>query len=544
MSELRGWGLGFRPQHYKLITETLPRVDLFEIITENFMGFAPRPKKFLEKLRSHYPVATHGVSLSITSLEPLDREYLGKLSDFVSWLEPEIVSDHLCWTTFDGRNSHDLLPTPYTKSNLENVISKINHVQDVLRRQFVFENPSAYVAFAQNEMGEAAFFTELVKRTGCGILLDINNSYVNWKNLGWDPLQYFLELPHDSVKQFHLAGHSVQNGILIDTHDHPVPEGVWDLYKKALGIWPKVPTLLEWDEKIPEFEVLMSELEKARAMTPEPLEKNFRTPLELRENAALLTKKVPATAYGDFFETVTGEGVSGAKYLREDLPVTGEKGIEVYSNAYFLRLEGVLKDLFPTLAWIAEEDGFTEIASQYLKTFPPEHYSINYVGQNMAKFLNSFEIDLGVPKEALRDIAAMDWAYVELFETPGEEKILPLQELSKISPADWEKVGFKPTTRSKIIDLDWDIGPTWKSVSEGEDPKKPKQEKCSYLIWTKNGHLQNQKIPQSTKTFLSSLGSGKSFKEAVIASESSPEEGVKLLAACISNEMITGLRLP
>jgi len=476
---MTGFGLGFRPPHYKWITETHPNVDWFEIITENFMPGAPRPRKFLEKLRSNYPVATHGVSLSITSLEPLDPFYLKSLKDFVGWLEPEIVSDHLCWTSYENKNSHDLLPTPYTMQNLENVILKVHKLQETLRRQFIFENPSAYVAFSTNEMSEAEFLTELCKKTGCGILLDINNSYVNFKNLGWDPVDYFSKLPISSVKQFHLAGHSVHEGVLIDTHDHPVSSEVWALYRHALTLWPHVPTLVEWDENIPEFNVLMSELNKARDMTPLRTERSSIVDIKMLSKDEIDLKQ----QYNNFFRNVTsGHNFDKIelKYLRNDTTVPYHRGLEVYASGFILRLESVLKGLFPTLAWITEKDGFHDLILKYVKEFPPRHYSINYAGQDFSKFLSSvnLEIDFGVPSSVLKDIATLEWARVEIFEL---------------------------TSALKLIDLEWDIGPVWASVNRGEDPEKPSPENCTYLIWRKGENIVNTKLSQNKRDFIKAL---------------------------------------
>lgn len=542
---LSGFGLGYRPPHYNWISENRPKVDWFEIISENFMGGAPRPIKFLEKLRSDYPIATHGVSLSITSLDPVDKSYLKTLREFTSWLEPEIVSDHLCWTSLNGRNSHDLLPTPYTKLNLENVISKINQVQEVLKRPLVLENPSAYVAFANNEMTEAEFFTELVKNTDCGILLDINNAYVNWKNLGWNPEEYFFGLPRAAVKQFHLAGHSSQDGILIDTHDNPVPDGVWELYKKALKLWPQVPTLMEWDENIPEFETLMAELEKARNISRNLDTLEFTEPIkqsEERKNKGVIDLK---TVYSDFIKNVGTPDLADialkktSEYLDNDLPVAGGAGFRVYNAAYFLRLHGVLKELFPTLAWIADEEGFSEIVTQYLETFPPHHYSITYAGQDFFTFLNTQELELnfGVPQKVLRDIATLEWARVEVFETPKDHPSLLPQALTSISVGAWETVKFSLTPALKIIDLEWDVGPAWASVNKDEDPKKPEQESCSYMVWRKNGNVQSHKILNEKADLLKSLRDGETFKDSI--SKASPQRAIELLLECVLDGVVT-----
>lgn len=271
-----GFGVGLRTPHFPyLMQHEHWGLDWFEIISENFIdnyGFA---RHVLEKVRAKKPIVMHGVSMNIGSSDPLNQSYLRKLKQLAHEIEPEWISDHLCWTGVMGVNSHDLLPMPLTEESLHHVVARVQFVQDCLRRPLVLENPSTYLAFQQNTYTEWDFLSELVKQTGCGLLLDVNNVYVSSHNHGYDPETFIRNLPHDRIVQMHLAGPTLMGDCLIDTHDQPVPEKVWYLYQLAQSLsGGQVSTLLEWDANIPEFPALLAELNKARdvlsGMQPAP----------------------------------------------------------------------------------------------------------------------------------------------------------------------------------------------------------------------------------------------------------------------------------
>jgi uncharacterized protein len=259
-----GLGLGLRTVHYQHILDHNPSVDWFEVISENYMDSGGRPRYVLEQVAERYPIVMHGVSLSIGSTDPLNFEYLNKLRDLARVTKALWVSDHVCWTGVAGRNTHDLLPIPYTEQSLAHVIDRIRVVQDVLERPLVLENPSTYVTFADSTMPEAEFLTRMTEATGCGLLLDVNNVYVSCFNHDQDPFEFLRAIPHERVVQFHLAGHTNRVTHLIDTHDGRVVNPVWDLYRLAHQLTGGVSTLLEWDARIPPFPVVHAEVLKAR----------------------------------------------------------------------------------------------------------------------------------------------------------------------------------------------------------------------------------------------------------------------------------------
>ena len=266
-----GLGVGLRTVHFGHILEKGPKVDWFEVISENFMDSRGRPRYVLEQIAERYPVVMHGVSLSIGSTDPLDFEYLGKLKALAKDIKPLWISDHVCWTGVAGRNTHDLLPIPLTERSLKHVVERIRTVQDFLERPFVLENPSTYVGFTGSTLSEWEFITRMAEAADCGLLLDVNNVYVSSVNHDFDPEEFIRSVPHERVVQFHLAGHTDRQTHLIDTHDSPVVDPVWDLYRLAHQLTGGVSTLLEWDANIPPFPVLHAEVLKAKLHIGEEL---------------------------------------------------------------------------------------------------------------------------------------------------------------------------------------------------------------------------------------------------------------------------------
>jgi uncharacterized protein (UPF0276 family) len=265
-----GIGVGLRTVHFGHILSTRPPVDWFEVLSENFMDTGGRPLWVLDQVAERYPVALHGVSMSIGSTDPLDRDYLRKLKALADRTRARWVSDHLCWTGVAGRNVHDLLPMPYNEEALRHTAARVRQVSEILERPLVLENPSSYVEFASSTMPEWEFLSRLAEEAECGLLLDVNNVYVSSFNHGFDPRVYVDNVPADRVVQYHVAGHTNKGTHILDTHsDHAVAE-VWELFRRSCRRTGNVSTLYEWDEDIPDFDVLHAEALKARAFREEP----------------------------------------------------------------------------------------------------------------------------------------------------------------------------------------------------------------------------------------------------------------------------------
>ena len=260
-----GVGIGLRTTHFPYILEHWPELDWFEILSENFMGTGGRPVAVLDQVVERYPVVMHGVSLNIGSTDPLDRGYLQELRALRDRCGARLVSDHLCWTGVDGQNLHDLLPLPYTEEALRHLVPRIAQVQDVLEAPLVLENPSTYLEFEHSTLSEQEFLAALTRESGCALLLDVNNVYVSSQNHGFDAEAYLDGIPWPQVAYFHLAGHTRHDTHLIDTHDAPVCDDVWQLYARAHALSGGRSTLLEWDASIPPFEEVRAEAWKAKA---------------------------------------------------------------------------------------------------------------------------------------------------------------------------------------------------------------------------------------------------------------------------------------
>lgn len=261
-----GYGLGLRPDYYDEILKNHPPVDWYEILSENYMVEGGKPLYYLDAIVERYPVVMHGVSMSIGSMNPLNFEYLTQLKQLVDRVNPRWVSDHLCWTGTGKYNLHDLMPLPYNEEAIKHVAQRIRQVQDFLGQQILMENVSSYVNYVHSEMTEWEFYSAIVEEADCLMLLDINNIYVSARNHQFEPMDYINGVPKERVRQFHLAGHADYGDYVIDTHDHPVVDNVWDLYAKALQRFGAVSTMIERDDRMPPFSELLAELAQARSI--------------------------------------------------------------------------------------------------------------------------------------------------------------------------------------------------------------------------------------------------------------------------------------
>ena len=263
-------GVGLKAHHYRAILESRPDIGFFEVHAENYMGAGGPPHRYLTEIRSHYPLCLHGVGLSIGADAPLDPQHLRRLAELLCRYEPALFSEHLAWSSHGGHFFNDLLPVPYTKATLYRVCEHIDQVQQRLGRQMLLENPSTYLTFAENSYEEGEFLGEIARRSGCALLLDVNNVLVACTNQQWDPLRYLDRFPMAHVRQIHLAGHARDvdargRTVLIDSHDRPIDVAVWELYSRAIAVLGPTPTLIEWDQNLPEWPALHAEAARAEA---------------------------------------------------------------------------------------------------------------------------------------------------------------------------------------------------------------------------------------------------------------------------------------
>jgi len=261
-----GFGLGLRPDHYETILADRPSLGFLEALTENYLIPGGKPLHYLDRIRALYPLVLHGVSLSIGASAPLNHDYLTALKALVARVQPAWISDHLCWTGVGGVNLHDLMPMPYTEEALAHLVPRIREVQDVLGQRILLENVSSYVGYAASEMTEWEFLASLSARADCLLLLDVNNVYVNSVNHKFDPDEFIRGVPAERVAQIHLAGHEVQDTFIIDTHDAPIADPVWALYRRTCARLGAVTTMIERDANIPPLDELLTELDMVRHM--------------------------------------------------------------------------------------------------------------------------------------------------------------------------------------------------------------------------------------------------------------------------------------
>lgn len=266
-----GYGLGLRKEHYDTVLKERPNVDWFEIVSENYMVDGGKPLDYLHRIRENYPMVMHGVSMSIGSIEPLNFDYLKQLKMLIDMVEPNWFSDHLCWTGNSRLNLHDLMPLPYTEEAVKHVADRVSQVQEYLGRQMLLENVSSYISYSDSQMSEWEFLRTVAENADCLILLDINNVYVSAYNHNFDPLDYLQGIPSERVYQFHLAGHTHENNLIIDTHDHPIADPVYELYAAAVQHFGQVSTMIERDDHIPPLSDLLVELDQVRRIAEHQL---------------------------------------------------------------------------------------------------------------------------------------------------------------------------------------------------------------------------------------------------------------------------------
>lgn len=474
------FGLGYRPDYYQDLMREDAKVDFLEVISENFMSTGGRPARILAELREKFPIAMHGVGLSIASVQPLNQEYLSVWRQLVMRIQPCFVSDHLCWTQHAHKNSHDLLPPALTDETLALVADRIKQIQDYLGRQFFLENPSAYVLFANNGWDEAGFLAELVRRTGCGILLDVNNLYVNCLNLGYDPCRYLRQLPKAAVAYFHLAGHTRGPDVSIDTHDAPVSHEVWNLYTLAASIFPDAATLLERDAKLPPYAELELELDYARSRRQEALVLDSESLTALVAQTSFVSTNdtsssqlaqnwtnLSATMFSMVEQSASIEPYDERLALFDmTRPVPARRGIQVYNDAYFVRLRDVIAGDVAALAALLGVSRFSRMIASYLASCPPTHFDIKWAGERLPLWLREVEQTWSSDwsNAALADMAAFELARVAVDTAADSESSMTLADLAAIAESEWEQLGFVPQAHVILVKTAHAIDGVWQDI--------------------------------------------------------------------------------
>lgn len=473
-----GIGVGLRVPHYAYIREHRPKVDFFEIISENFMIEGGKPLVNLDHVTAHYPVVAHGVSLNIGGPSDPDAGYLKRLKALVRRTRAAWASDHLCWTGTGEHQLHDLLPLPYTQAIAKRVAERARRVQDTLGVRFALENTSSYMTYRQSEMNEWQFLGEVAERADIGILLDVNNIYVSAYNHGFDAYEYLRGIPHERVVQMHLAGHTNLGKLIIDTHNGDVIEPVWELYRAAIELCGPISTLLEWDDEIPEFSKLAALSDRARSVreqalsTRQNLEHNPYEPSFVRGKAlrprpefgqSRAQHTAGHTAELDAWTELQHALVkdlqqpralhkSDAIVARAERELTGNarvspvEQLEVYREQFWLRHTSALLEDFPGVSGILGQRHWEPLVEGYLQAHPPDSWTLRDLG---CRFSDYIATQTGLPEHALCvDMARLEWLYTEVFDAADSGRLDP-EKLASIADDAWDhvRVRFNPCVR-------------------------------------------------------------------------------------------------
>jgi uncharacterized protein (UPF0276 family) len=498
----QGCGIGLRPPHYPSIVDQWPsEIDWFEAVSENYMDSGGRPLKILEKIRAHYPVALHGTALSIGSVDPLNEKYLERLKRLADHIEPFLVSDHLCWSGVGGENLHDLLPLPFTEEALAHVVARIQRVQEILGRRFVVENISTYVTYRHSTMTEWEFLTQVARRSGCGLLIDINNIYVNSFNHGFNALEYLKNIPAEHVAQIHLAGHTDMGDFLFDTHNADILDSVWGLYRQALQMWGPVSTLIEWDENIPAFEHMAGECRKAREIyrhfeiaggdrkiygldpsapksaAPQD-DRLVSRPLDDRSAPRVHDRSIPLAALQEqfksrvlpqgaaFIKAGSSDGISLREFLNRQGKVEGQERLTIYAGGYTARTQEALSEVYEAVHHVLGDEKFAALSREFALRFPPVDYNLSYAGRELPVFLESAPISQDFP--FLADLAKLEWLIWEAFNAFDEKSLTPA-DIAGVPLEDWDRAQlvFQPSVH--LLRSAWPVLDIWRRRKEAPD---------------------------------------------------------------------------
>jgi uncharacterized protein (UPF0276 family) len=519
------FGVGFRSPHFDEIIASPGTVDWLEVVADHFIGVGGPRRARLERLRAAHPMALHGVSLSIASSGALREDYVRGLRALADRIDPVFVSDHLCWTARGGHESHDLLPVAYTREVLAHVAERVARVQDLLGRRLLLENATVYVAFQQDEMDEADFFAELCRRTGCGVLLDVNNLYVNAENLGVDPMRHLTAIPPEAVGYLHLAGHAVLSDVRIDTHDADVPSPVWELFDAVARRFPDAGVIVERDDALPSFAAIAAEAETARARHARARAdstgpKASRAPSPTRPAATAPWRALQDELWSRLVDKPLGfdhARVPGLDTVfRDDTPVRPARGMRVYSDAYTASLRRALAANFPALARVLGAVDFDALAAAYLRAHPPASPDFRSLGATLAEFVRTFAFtaDYGVAPGVLADLVALEQASIEVQDAPDEPGPLAPAALATIIPAAWEDARFHFGDAFRIVRVAFEVLPVLEAVARGETPARPAAGAMTYLVCRPDGAVRVERLEPDETAVIEALVAGRAFADA------------------------------
>ncbi len=457
-----GYGLGLRAKHYDYVIQNKPKVDWFEVISENYMNTRGRPRVALDKIRADYPIVMHGVSMSIGSSDPLDMSYLQRLKDLAAEIEPAWISDHLCWTGIQKKNTHDLLPVPLTEETLAHVVERIKRVQDFMGRHVLLENPSSYLTYRADEIPEYEFMARMAEEADCALLLDANNIYVASFNQRLDPYEYINAIPMDRVVQVHLAGHMNKGTHIVDTHDGPVIQDVWDLYKyitRREGF--AASTMVEWDDKIPEFPVLEAEIAKAREFAGAEVSQSAIANAKQRSRSASNhgMRELHEHLQGAIF---SGDVADAATWIEPKEGFAPEAQLGVYVEGYRLRLRQIIVGDYEVTAHYFGKEKMRELVAEYVETVRSQDYDVGAYSAQFTDWLRKQDVaDFG------KELARLEKTVFACFDME-EKPALKVADMGGLVAEDFASMKFKPRAASVLAKFDADVNGYMTNFYAGE----------------------------------------------------------------------------
>ncbi|MDX1975209.1 MAG: DUF692 family protein [Rickettsiales bacterium] len=515
-----GFGLGLRAKHMTHIFDHKPAVDWFEIISENYMDTGGKPRRNLARIAKDYPIVMHGVSLSIGTIDPLNSEYLQKLKRLIDEVNPAWVSDHLCWTGVAHKNTHDLLPVPYTEEALKHIVQRIREVQDFLDRPIALENPSTYLEFKSSSMPEAEFIARMAEESGCNLLLDVNNVYVTCYNHRLDAKAYLDSLPLDRVIQIHLSGHTNKGTHIIDTHDDHVIDEVWSLYKYVVHKAGSVPnTMIEWDDKIPEFRVLYAELEKARAAAHTAHE--YTLPNLSQPSAPyVMNDTLPLAEQQETLQDAIMLGQKQdskpAKWIREKKDFPAEKQLGVYVNAYRWRLFDVVAEDYPVLKTYLGEEKFDALINDFISAVPPQHFNV----ARYAALLPAYQQIHATHDTFTTELCVLETSIAQLADALETEALAP-EHLAGMTPETLMESHLTPRKALQLFAFEYPVNAYYKAVKEETQLPIITQQSSFIAVFRHEDVVWRMDLEEQEYQLLSALFSGSTVGETLGALDES-----------------------
>ena len=519
-----GFGLGLRVNHYPHIFEHWPQVDWFEIISENFMDTDGRPKRNLARIAERYPVVMHGIAMSIGTVDPLNSDYLTKLKKLIDWLNPAWVSDHLCWTGIAHKNSHDLLPVPYTEEALKHIVTRIKQVQDFLGRPIALENPSTYLEFKTSHIPEAEFIAAMASDSGCQLLLDVNNVYVSCYNHRLDPKAYIDALPLDRVQQIHLSGHSNHGTHIVDTHDDHVVDEVWALYKYVVHKAGRTPnTMIEWDANIPEWGILNAELDKAKEAAKDAQNYAPLPNLAQEQHRYVANNITPlATAQTRMQEAILQGPALNSKpdeWIRAKAQFAPADQLAVYINSYRYRLYDVVAEDFPVLQYYLGDDDFEKLITDFVNTAQSDYFNISRYATQLPAFLKTHAVGDGFAFE----LATLENAISQLTDPPETIALTPAH-LEGMTPESLMESTLYPREALELFAFEYPVNRFYIATKEEQFPGPPEKEKTFVAVFRHDDVIWRMDLAEQEYRLLTKLFAGSPVGEALNSLDSASED--------------------